>query len=258
MPVVLKAGEAHYRIASPLVVNEKDGSILVQIPAGEFEMGDGEDTNCPKHRVYLDTYYIGVYAVTNRQYMVFVEETGHRPPDEADYSDPVWKGKSYPEQYSDHPVVCVSWDDAMAYCKWSGLLLPTEAQWEKAARGPMVYKYPWGEEWDGSKCPHSGNRGSEQTAPVYSYPLGVSGYGCYNMSGNVWEWCQDWYGSDYYRTGARENPAGPSEGSSRVPRGGSWDDGARICRAALRLYYDPSYRYVNRGFRVVLAPGQHG
>lgn len=249
--------ETGYRAVYPLVVNEKDGSILVQIPAGEFEMGDGENSDCSKHSVYLDTYFIGVYAVTNRHYKVFVDETGHRPPDQADYGNPIWKGNSYPEKYSDHPVVCVSWDDAAAYCQWAGLTLPTEAQWEKAARGPEGFKYPWGDTWDDTLCRNNRDRGSETTAPVYSYPSGVSGYGIYNITGNVWEWCRDWYGSDYYKSGSRKNSTGPSKGSDRVVRGGSWYNvDAGHFRAAYRLYYDPSHRNDDFGFRVALAPGQ--
>ena len=221
------------------------------VPPGEFEMGDGEDRNCPKHRVWLEGYYIGIYAVTNAQYQEFVQATGHRTPNEADYGSPVWQGNSFPESKSDHPVVCVSWEDAQAYAKWSGLSLPTEAQWEKAARGPGNTKYPWGDEWDADRCRHSGNRGSEQTCEVYGYPRGVSGYGCYNTSGNVWEWCEDWHEDGYYGASPERNPRGPSGGSRRVARGGSWrNDGAWLCRAAGRYGGGPSYRSHPLGFRL--------
>ncbi len=110
-----------------LILNEKDGSVCVRIPVGEFEMGDGKGNDCPRHTVYLDTYYIGLYPVTNRQYRRFVQATGRRKPASGDYEKP---------EKADHLVVRVDWDDAVAYCKWAGGDLPTEAQWEKAARGP--------------------------------------------------------------------------------------------------------------------------
>ncbi len=270
-------------LKNKLIVNEKDGTILALVPAGEFEMGDGEDSSNPRHAVYLDAYYIGVCAVTNRQYKKFVDETGHRPPDESDYSfggglkwhrggsglslqaaqsdasfggGPKWKGSAFPPELSDHPVVCVSWDDARAYCRWAGLELPTEAQWEKAARGPSGQAYPWGDEWDSERCRHYVNRGGGETCRVYDYAEGASGYGAYNMSGNVWEWCLDRYGSDYYKKSPNKNPTGPASGSIRVLRGGSWNCDSRGCRAAGRGGGRPSYRIDGRGFRAVLAPGQ--
>jgi len=144
MPVAIEKEKNTFQLVSPIIINSKDSSILIEIPAGKFEMGDGKGSDCPKHTVYLDRYYIGVYAVTNRQYKQFVDETGHRPPDGTDYGTPIWKGKSYPESYTDHPVVCVSWEDAAAYCRWAGGTLPTEAQWEKTAHGPKGFTYPWG------------------------------------------------------------------------------------------------------------------
>ena len=235
----------------PLVVNDRDGSVLVYVPPGEFEMGDGEDSDCPKHRVWLDGYYVGIYAVTNAQYKQFVDDTGHRAPDKADYGSAVWQGKSFPSDKADHPVVCVSWDDAQAYAKWAGLSLPTEAQWEQAARGPRNWKYPWRGEWDGACCRHDGNHGSETTCPVYGYPRGASGYGCYNMSGNVWEWCEDWYDSGYYGKSSARNPRGPEGGSYRVSRGGGWSYGASGCRASYRGWSDPGCRRDDLGFRLV-------
>lgn len=227
--------------ANRLVLNERDGSVLVYVPPGEFEMGDGEDSDCPRHRVWLDGYYIGIYAVTNAQYQGFVAATGHRAPGNSRWND---------NSYTDHPVTDVSWEDAQAYAHWSGLSLPTEAQWEKAARGPGNWKYPWGDAWEEERCRHSGNCGSEQTCVVYGYPRGVSGYGCYNMSGNVWEWCADGYESEYYQTGASRNPTGPSGGSFRVLRGGSWLNDARYCRAAYRIRIEPSNRGSALGFRL--------
>ena len=240
----------------PLVVNEKDGSIMSLTPAGEFEMGDGEDDNCPKHRVYLDAYYISVYAVTNRQYGRFIQETGHRLPDKGGYSSdkPVWQNGRCPEEKLDHPVVCVSWNDATAYAKWARCGLPTEVQWEKAACGPLGLKYPWGNEWDKEKYRHSKNCGNEPTCNVWNYGQGVSGYGTYNQSGNVWEWCRDWYDEKYYGQSPRENPPGPENGLFRVARGGGWWSSAPSdLRAASRGGDNPGGRYDRLSFRLVRA-----
>jgi formylglycine-generating enzyme len=241
MAILTKLSEERYRASHPLVLNEKDGSVLIEVPAGEYEMGDGADANCPKHKVLLDRYWIGIYCVTNRQYAKFVGETGHRAPDGMDNNKTL-----------DHPVVNVSWDDAEAYAKWAGCRLPTEAQWEKGARGPLGLIYPWGNEWDQSKCRNDKNKGNEKTSLVWGYGKGASGYGSYNQSGNVWEWCADWYDKDYYTKNAGKNPTGPSTGSRRVYRGGCWYDvGASYFRGASRLLYDPSYRDVDLGFRLV-------
>jgi formylglycine-generating enzyme required for sulfatase activity len=227
-----------------LAVNAKDGTLLVWIPAGEFEMGDGKDTDCPKHRVYLEGYWMGVYCVTNGQYGRFVAEGKGREPD-----NQRWKDKAL----AMHPVVNVSWDDSVAYGKWAGLGLPSEAQWEKACRGPKGLIYPWGNEWDEKRCRNDKNKGSETTAVVGGYAMGVSGYGTYQQSGNVWEWCADWYGDKYYtEPGAGKNPTGPATGSNRVFRGGSWGNGdASIFRGAIRSIGAPARRADCRGFRLV-------
>jgi formylglycine-generating enzyme required for sulfatase activity len=245
--------EKGLRQVHPLVVNEKDGSIMVFVPAGEFEMGDGENTNCPRHRVYLNAYYIGVYAVTNRQYAEFVKETGHPAPEQSDWGmTPIWENGRCPDDKLDHPVVCVSWHDATAYVKWAGCKLPTEAQWEKAARGPLGFKYPWGNQFDEEKCRNYKNRGSGTTCPVWGCPEETSGYGTCNQSGNVWEWCWDWYDEKYYKKSPLENPKGPHRGSYRVNRGGSWwDHDPTNLRAAYRDRYHQGSRYGNRGFRLM-------
>ena len=252
----LSAGEP-----APFIVNDKDGSLLVWIPAGEFEMGDGKGSDEPQHTVYLDGYYLGVNCITNRQYKKFVDETGHRPPDKVDWKvvsgTPIWKRKSYPDKYGDHPVVCVNWDDAVAYCTWAGLQLPTEAQWEKGSRGPGGLIYPWGNEWDGTRCRNHKNRGNGRTCSVFEYSTGVSGYGTFNQSGNVWEWCRDWYSFGHYGRGPRENPPGPTTGSGRVLRGGSWGgDDTGGFRAAYRAELGPSCLGGDIGFRACLRPGQ--
>jgi sulfatase modifying factor 1 len=256
MAIVVRIADDKYRLVHNLAVNAKDGSVLVRVPAGEFEMGDGKDTNCPKHRVHLDEYWIGVYTVTNRQYTRFVTETQHRAPGTSDLSSPpaVWKNGHCPAEQLDHPVVCVSWEDATAYAKWVGLSLPTEAQWEKAARGPQGLIYPWGWDWNDQRCRNSTNKGSEQTATAWSYPGGASGTGAYNQSGNVFELCADWYMGEYYTQSPKENPRGPDGGANRVLRGGSWRNvDASDFRGAIRGRDDPAYRYDFQGFRLVRA-----
>jgi formylglycine-generating enzyme required for sulfatase activity len=238
-----------------------DGIIMVYIPEGEFTMGsnDGNDDERPLHKVYLDGYWMGKTEVTVGQYKTFISETGHR----------FLPGSVYKYSPGDnHPVIAVSWDDANSYCKWLSkktglrLKLPTEAQWEKAARGTDRRKYPWGnhepfyrEKWYANYAAHNswekrGEDGFEFTAPVDSYSQGASPYGVLNMAGNVWEWCNDWYGSDYYKNSTDKNPIGPAGGTYRVLRGGGCYNSADGIRCAFRFSGDPSYRGYVVGFRL--------
>jgi formylglycine-generating enzyme required for sulfatase activity/uncharacterized caspase-like protein len=232
--------------------NPKDGAELVLIPAGEFLMGStdadksaGSDEK-PQHTVYLDAYSIYKTEVTVAQYRTFCTATNRTMPPEPD-----WKWQDT------HPVVNVTWDDAQAYAAWAGASLPTEAQWEKAARGGDGRPYPWGQTWDAGKCSNSvGNNNPGKTSPVGSYPAGASPYGCLDMAGNVWEWCADWYGS--YTNAPAKNPTGPTTGTARVLRGGSWyNKHPAYLRAAYRFSYSrPTGRYGILGLRcVVRLPG---
>ena len=231
------------------VVNEKDGSILVPIPAGEAILGSPEGKGYgderPQFRTSLPGYYLGAHPVTNAQWKRFVGATGRSTRDlDRAYADP---------SMSDHPVVCVSWEDAEAYCEWAGLRLPSELEWEKGARGTDGREYPWGNEWDSSRCRNGDNRGSETTCGIWEYPTGRSPYGLFHMSGNVWEWCADWHDYKAYQRYSRGDLTPPASGESRVLRGGSWNGNANLCRAAFRNNFDPTDRYLFSGFRVARA-----
>ena len=222
--------------------NPADGAEMVWIPAGEFQMGDRDLLDNPRHTVKLSGYWIYKNLVTVAQYKKYCKMTGRQMPG----------GPSFDSGWSqgDHPIVNVSWYDAAAYAKWAGCALPTEAQWENAARGTDGRTYPWGNDWDPSKCANSvGNRLSS-TKPVGSYPSGASPYGCLDMAGNVWQWCRDWYDPWYCKSDRGLDPGGPDSGGGRVVRGGSWSYFSADCfRCAYRDYRAPDFRRNLVGFR---------
>lgn len=244
-----------------LEVADPKGISMQLIPAGEFEMGsnNGDLDERPPHAVYLDTFYIDTFEVTNAMYRECVNSGVCQPPTQFDsYTRSIYYNDS---QYDIYPVVYVTWDMAQTFCAWRGGRLPTEAEWEKSARGSQGYKYPWGNELNGNimnfcdgNCPlgwadQNHNDGFDDTAPVNSFPEAVSSYGVYNLSGNVWEWVADWYSSSYYASSPQENPIGPSAGNRRVIRGGSWGDVIDYTRAARRSKFDPTVPYSTLGFR---------
>jgi formylglycine-generating enzyme required for sulfatase activity/predicted Ser/Thr protein kinase len=250
------------KIAKKVYKNEKgfmeadygDGIKMVYIPAGTFTMGSNDDDDeKPPHEVFLDGYWLGKTEVTVGQYKAFISDTGH---------ESLSASVSKYSPSDNHPVVYVSWDNAVAYFKWlsnkKGLSfkLPTEAQWEKAARGTNSKKYPWGDHdpyynkkyyanYDPGNYEEDGYR---YNAPVGSYPQGASPYGLLDMAGNVWEWCYDWYGP--YNLGYQKNPTGPKSGTYRVLRGGSWGYNAVGLRCSFRNSGRPSSRNIIAGFRL--------
>jgi len=245
-------------------INAKDGAAMEWFPAGEFLMGSTDaqiEALCkdtpglkdllsgekPQHTVKLDGFWMYKNDVTVAQYKKFFAVTARKMP-----TAPRWGW------IDDHPVVNVTWDDAVAYAKWAGAALPTEAQWEKAVRGTDGRLYPWGNAWDADKCNNWLAKNSpHKTSPVGSYPAGISPYGCMDMAGNVWQWCADWYGADYYQHSPTQNPIGPTTGTARVLRGGSWNYFAtRFFRATYRSRFDPMLRIDYIGFRcAVCSPG---
>ncbi len=248
---------------------------VMRIPAGKFLMGsmpaqaaqamkDGAKKNWveweqPQQTVELSEYSIGKYPITNREYQAFVKETVRTPPRG-------WDADQYPSEKSDHPVVNVSWDDATAYCRWLSektkklYRLPTEAEWEKAARGEDGRMWSWGNEF-GIKNANTAELKLNDTTPVGQFsPQGDSPFGCSDMIGNVWEWCADWFDENEYkkRTGDVKDPQGQEKGSTRVLRGGSFRSYHRYARCAYRFRYNQYNFDQDGGFRVCVSPAKAG
>ena len=289
-------------------IRPSDGMVMVYVPAEEFEMGNsgiqwiwnGSLRNgdlglqvytdeTPQHTVYLDAFWIDWTEVTVAMFRTFVEATGYETTAEREGWGAPWKEGPMEEEWphvpgadwqhprgpgssaeDDHPVVQVSWEDAAAYCEWAGGQLPTEAQWEKAARGTDGRSWPWGDTYEGvrgsfcdAQCPverwkqDSYDDGYALTAPVGSFPSGASPYGALDMAGNVWEWVADWYAEDYYSDSTYENPTGPRFGAERAQRGGAWYDNGSWVRTTVRHSTPPSTRCDDLGFRCAV-PAEEG
>jgi len=237
------------------MIREKDGMEMVYVPAGEFTMGNGlyEDEK-PIHDIYLDAYWIDKYEVTNAQYAICVADgTCSRPSSVKSYTRGSYYGNP---DYEDFPVIYVNWSQADTYCRWAGGRLPTEAEWEKAARGTDARKYPWGESAPTCSLANFGGAGGcvGDTSVVGSYPPGASPYGAMDMAGNVHEWVADWYDGDYYSKSPLQNPTGPASGFYRVLRGGSWRSTGYFVRSANRIRLNPNNTGNVSGFRCVSPP----
>jgi len=280
----------------------EDGMVMVHVPEGEFVMGATTSRwdrmirpwggghawyhvpdQGPRHRLRLSAFWIDRTEVTVAMFRRFVEETGWvttaeregggRPyrtgPQDQEW--PITQGVEWrhprapdSEARGDHPVVHVSWDDADAYCTWAEARLPTEAEWEKAARGIDERIYPWGDSFDGLRLNYCDDQcavywrdsefddGYAYTAPVGSYPGGASPYGALDMMGNVWEWVSDWYSESYYSVSPAQDPPGPRSGTQRAMRGGAWYD-LGFFRVTLRWRNEPDDRYEDVGFRCALS-----
>lgn len=257
---------------------EKDGMVQVFVPAGKFQMGstDGELDERPVHFVYLDDFWMDKTEVTNAMFRKFVNETGYQTDAEQlgygwiwDMSDgmPVYQKRSkadwaHPEGYFSNidgkeqwPVILVTWNDANSYCNWAGKRLPTEAEWEKTARGVDGRKYPWGNKKPACDLANSNQSNADfclpGPAPAGSYPQGTSPYGALDMAGNVYEWVSDWYAADYYGVSPEQNPTGPIDGAGKSVRGGDWFHHVQTIRTSSRDHAEPGEPGQFTGFRCV-------
>ena len=244
---------------------------MVLIPAGWFLMGSndrenkgGYMTEQPRHRVYLDGYEVDRYEVSNIQYLRFVLKTGHALP-------AYWDGLTFPRDIANHPVIGVNWFDADIFCKQAGKRLPSEAEWEKAARGEHALNYPWGNRQAG---PHWANLGKQSVNPnmeitdfkgkfyppladVNDFSAGQSPYGVFQMAGNVTEWVEDWWSADYYKESPDHNPRGPAGGTDKIIRGGSWNDDPLALRTATRTGKNPFSKTLTVGIRCARDAGKN-
>ncbi|MGA6829110.1 formylglycine-generating enzyme family protein [Nitrospira sp. NS4] len=271
---------------SPSAISSELPAAMALIPAGEFTMGtpegsDGLTDEHPERRVFVGGFFLDRFEVTNEAYLRFVQATGHRMPENAQPSATLWAHGVPLPQVKAHPVVNVSWEDAVAYCRWAGKRLPTEAEWEKAARGTDGRRYPWGNDWDFTKANsasywagrtidfHSGAdwdafwvkgdgarlakekgvKGEILTLPVGSFPSGISPYGIHDLAGNAAEWVQDWYDPNYYRSAPLNDPPGPGRGAIKAMRGGSWLKPAVSLRTTDRDWGPMDSRPSGTGFR---------
>jgi formylglycine-generating enzyme required for sulfatase activity len=261
-------------------------SEMALVPSGEFLMGspagaEAFDDEQPQRQVYVGAFWMDRQETTHAEYELFVRATGHRVPANANPGASLWDTNAPLPGSADHPVINVSWEDATAYCAWRGKRLPTEAEWEKAARGTDARRYPWGNNWDHARANSAsfwagrtiqfdsgedwnafwvkgegarisrerGLKGEVLTVPVGSFPNGASPYGMLDMAGNVSEWVQDWYDPGYYAKSPLADPQGPTRGAIKAMRGGSWLKPARSLRTTDRDYGNVASRPSGAGIR---------
>lgn len=247
----------HQTQGKPLISKQPFGPAMILIPAGEFLRGSdprkGKYTphnEQPQHLLHMPDYYLAKTSVTNAQYRAFAQATGYKQPNH-------WTKGKPPRGKKDHPVVYVSWYDALAYCRWLSEVtwkrygLPSEAEWEKGARGSDGRIYPWANQWDATRCnAEKGFKGS--TTPVGTYPMRASPYGLLDMAGNVWEWTRNLFRSYPYKP--EDGHESPDGDGGRVQRGGAYPLTIYYMRCAYRLKGGPYARYGEAGFRVVMHP----
>jgi formylglycine-generating enzyme required for sulfatase activity len=234
------------------IVAGPDGTRMVLVPEGTFLMGsqpvEGDPDEIPQRTIYLSSYYIDLSEVTQAKYTDFLKATRRPSP-----VIPVFPDELSLITKPELPVVGVSWEDAKAYCAWLGKRLPTEAEWERAARGERGFKWPWGNAFGEGLANTTGQEdGYKYTAPPGKFEQGRSAYGLYDAAGNVAEWVSDWYDQAYYQGGPFRDPKGPDTGKHRVYRGGSWDDPASGVRTAKRYAAAPHQTSAVIGFRCVM------
>ena len=234
------------------IFSDKDHMNLLYVPAGEFTMGSssGFDNERPAHTVYLDEFWIDQTEVTIHMYSLCVKaKICKEPIIKRSFRYANYYGSPDFEKY---PVIHVDWNMAKTYCEWADRRLPTEAEWEKAARGDQALTYPWGNEEPNHHLLNFDNPIGELTA-VGSYPNGASPYGALDMAGNAWEWVADWYSETYYASSPTSNPLGPKSGQERVLKGGSWLDNSIRVRSSNRNHARPDDACVNCGFRCAVS-----
>ena len=229
----------------PAEIVGKDGAPMLLVPAGDFTMGsdEGDDDEQPIHRVFLDNFYMDTFEVTNGRFAKFVAAIQSEPPwGFADQETPVVQ--------AERPVRWVNWMEATGYCLWAGKRLPTEAEWEKAARGTDGRTYPWGN--DPPTAAHAVfglTEGAETVSPIGNRDKGSSPYGVHDLAGNLYEWVTDWYDEEFYTTNPPRNPRGPVEGTTKVQRGGSYINNPYRLRSSFRTKGDPTEHDPHVGFR---------
>ena len=249
-------------------ISDKDGMTLMYVSSGEFTMGSkAEDalplcekfgTNCPlvdlkdeepQHTVYLDSFWVDQTEVTNAKYAECVRAGQCDPP----ASTKSYKRESYfgDPDFADYPVVSVNWNMAKSYCEWADRRLPTEAEWEKAARGEDARDFPWGNDFPNNDLLNFRDFIGDTTG-VGRYPMGISPYGALDMAGNVWEWVTDWYSEKYYSTSPSSNPLGPDSGTERVLRGGGFGSRVYTLRTTFRAAGAPTDAFAWIGFRCAM------
>jgi serine/threonine-protein kinase len=222
------------------MISDKDGMTLLYVPAGPFTMGNdnGQPDEKPAHMVYLDAFWIDQTDVTNKMYALCVSAGACTSPSQTgSFRHSSYYGNS---EFDDYPKIYVSWNDATAFCKWADRRLPSEAEWEKVARGTDGRIYPWGNDAPNDTLLNY-NQNVGDTTAVGTYPKGASPYGALDMAGNVWEWVNDLYSSTYYQSSPSSNPPGPASGQYRVLRGGAWGNNHDWIWHYMAEYYSNYY-----------------